>query len=132
MFYPSTQSVPFFAGPRAQPAASITADVEIPQAGAEGMLLCQGTSAGGYTLYVKDSRLHYTHNWVGRELIHLASDTELTPGRHELRYEFEPTGQPDPARGHGMPGRFQLYIDGNLAGDMDARTRRCSCSTPAR
>ena len=91
---------------------SITADVEIPEAGAEGVLLAQGTSAGGFTLYVKDRRLHYTHNWVGRELLHLASDVELTAGKHELRYEFEPTGQPDPTKGHGAPGRFQLYIDG--------------------
>ena len=98
---------------------SITADVEIPEEGAEGVLLCQGTSAGGFTLYVKDRRLHYTHNWVGRELQHLASDVELTPGKHELRYEFEPTGQPDPTKGHGAPGRFQLYIDDQLAGDMD-------------
>ena len=120
VFYPNTQSVPFFAGPRVlNRPHSITADVEIPDTGAEGVLLCQGTSAGGYTLYVKDRRLHYTHNWVGRELLHLASDEELTPGRHKLRFEFEPTGQPDPAHGHGMPGRFQLYIDSNLAGDMD-------------
>ena len=120
VFYPNTQSVPFFAGPRVlNRPHSITADVEIPEAGAQGALLCQGTSAGGYTFYVKDHRLHYTHNWVGRELIHLASDEALTPGRHELRFEFEPTGQPDPAHGHGTPGRFQLYIDGNLAGDRD-------------
>ena len=47
------------------------------------------------------------------------SDVEVEPGRHELRYEFEPHGKPDLAQGHGMPGRFQLYIDGKLAGDMD-------------
>ena len=120
IYYPDTQSVPFFAGPRVlNRPHSITADVEIPEEGAEGVLLCQGTSAGGFTLYVKDRRLHYTHNWVGRELLHLASDAELTAGRHELRYEFEPTGQPDPTKGHGAPGRFQLYIDDQLAGDMD-------------
>ncbi len=120
VYYPNTQSVPFFAGARVlNRPHSITADVEIPETGAEGVLLCQGTSAGGFTLYIKDRRLHYTHNWVGRELLHLASDVELTPGKHELRYEFEPTGQPDPTKGHGAPGRFQLYIDGTLAGDMD-------------
>ena len=120
VYYPDTQSVPFFAGARVlNRPHSITADVEIPEQGAEGVLLAQGTAAGGFTLYVKDRRLHYTHNWVGRELQHLTSDVELEPGRHELRYEFEPHGQPDPAKGHGMPGRFQLYIDGNLVGDMD-------------
>ena len=120
VYYPDTQSVPFFAGARVlNRPHSITADVEIPEAGAEGVLLAQGTAAGGFTFYVKDRRLHYTHNWVGRELQHLASDVELTPGKHELRYEFEPTGEPDPAKGHGTPGRFQLYVDGTLAGDLD-------------
>ena len=83
------------------------------------MLLAQGTSAGGFTFYVKDRRLHYTHNWVARELLHVASDAELSAGRHALRFEFEPTGMPDPAKGHGSPGRLQLYIDGELVGDRE-------------
>ena len=120
VYRPGTQSVPFFAGPRLlNRPHSITADVEIPEEGAEGVLLAQGTSAGGYTLYVKDRRLHFAHNWVGRELMHLASDVELTSGRHALRYEFEPTGAPDPAKGHGVPARFQLYVNGALAGDRE-------------
>ena len=107
VYYPNTQSVRLFAGARAlNRPLGITADVEIPEAGAEGVLPCQGTSAGGFTLYVKDSRLHYTHNWVGRELLHLASGVELSAGKHELRYEFEPRGQPDPTKGNGSPGRL--------------------------
>ncbi len=120
VYYADTQSVPFFAGARVlNRPHSITADVEIPEEGAEGVLLAQGTAAGGFTLYVKDRRLHYTHNWVGRELMEVVSDADVTPGKHELRYEFEPTGQPDPTKGHGAPGRFQLYIDGELVGDRD-------------
>jgi hypothetical protein len=120
VYYPNTQSVPFFAGARVlNRPHSITADVEIPEQGAEGVLLAQGTAAGAVTLYVKHRRLRYTHNWVGHELQHLTSDVELEPGRHELRYEFEPHGQPDLAKGHGMPGRFQLYVDGTLTGDLD-------------
>jgi arylsulfatase len=118
VYYPGTQSVPFFAGARVlNRPHSITADVDIPEQGAEGVLLAQGTGAGGFTLNVKDDRLPYTHNWVGRELLHLASDAALGAGRHHLRFEFEPTGLPDPAKGHGSPGRLQLYIDGDLAGD---------------
>jgi arylsulfatase A-like enzyme len=120
VYYPGTQSVPFFAGARVlNRPHSITADIEIPEQGAEGVLLAQGTAAGGFTFYVNDRRLHYTHNWVGRELLHLASDAELGAGRHALRFEFEPTGQPDPAKGHGSPGRLQLYIDDELAGDRE-------------
>jgi hypothetical protein len=44
----------------------------------------------------------------------------LPPGKHELRFEFEPTGQPDMAHGRGAPGRLQLYVDGTLAGNAEA------------
>jgi arylsulfatase len=40
-------------------------------------------------------------------------------GRHKLRYEFEPTGGPDIAKGLSAPGRGQLYIDGKLVGRGD-------------
>ena len=46
----NTQSVPNFAAPRVlNRPHSITADVEIPEQGAEGVLLSQGTAAGGYS-----------------------------------------------------------------------------------
>jgi arylsulfatase len=38
----------------------------------------------------------------------------LAPGRHQLRYEFEPTGEVDLAHGRGAPGHAQLYVDGVL------------------
>jgi hypothetical protein len=112
---PNTQSIPFFAGPRVlNRPHSITADVGIPEGGAEGVLLSQGTAAGGYSLYVKDDRLHYVHNYVGRSLHHVVSPEPLSPGDHLLRFEFEPTGEPDLAQGRGAPGRLQLYVDGAL------------------
>jgi arylsulfatase len=121
VYYPGTQSVPFFAGPRVlNRPHSITADVEIPEEGAEGVLLAQGTAAGGFAFYVKDGCLRYTHNWVGREWMHVASENGLTPGRHLLRFEFEPTGPPDLPSGHGSPGRLQLYVDGTLIANADA------------
>ena len=66
-YRPGTQSIPFFAAPRVlNRPHSITADVEIPASGAEGVLLSQGTSAGGYSLFIKDGKLRYVHNYVGR------------------------------------------------------------------
>lgn len=97
----------------------ITASAEIPPDGAEGVLLCQGTAAGGYSFFVKDKQLHYVHNYLGREMFGVHSDTPLEPGTHELRFEYEPTGSPDLAKGHGSPGRMQLYVDGDLAGAAD-------------
>ena len=94
--------------------------VEIPEGGAEGVLFCQGTAAGGYSLYIKDGRLHYVHNYVGRERFGVSSPDALPAGRHELRFEFEPTGQPDMAHGRGAPGRLQLYVDGELVASAEA------------
>jgi arylsulfatase A-like enzyme len=118
---PNTQSVPFFAGPRVlNRPHSITALVEIPDGGAEGVLVCQGTAAGGYSLYIKDQKLHYVHNYVGRSLHAVSTPDALTTGAHELRFEFEPTGKPDMEHGRGAPGRLQLYVDGDLAANADA------------
>jgi arylsulfatase A-like enzyme len=121
VYLPNTQSVPFFAGPRVlNRPHSITADVQIPDGGAEGVLLCQGTAAGGYSLYVKDGRLHYVHHYVGRSLHHVSSPEPLPAGAHELRFEFEPTGLPDLANGRGAPGKLQLYVDGTLVASEQA------------
>ncbi|HEU4349278.1 MAG TPA: arylsulfatase [Actinoplanes sp.] len=118
--FPGTQSIPFFAAPRTlNRPHSITAKVRVPDGGAEGVLLAQGTAAGGFSFFVRHNRLHYVHNWVGRELVDVSSGPVLGPGEHELRYEFEPTGAPDFARGHGRPGRFQLYVDGTLVGNRE-------------
>jgi arylsulfatase A-like enzyme len=120
-FIPGTQSVPFFAGPRVlNRPHSITATVEIPEGGAEGVLLCQGSAAGGYSLYMKDGALHYVHNYVSRSLHRVASPEPVPAGAHELRFEFEPTGEPDLPKGRGAPGRLQLYVDGTLVAEAQA------------
>jgi arylsulfatase len=115
VYRPSTQTMPFWVGPRVlNRPHSITADAEIPAGGAEGVLLCQGSNVGGWSFYVQDGRLRYAHNYVGRETYQVSAPDALPAGRHELRFEFEPTGQPDIAHGKGAPGRAQLYVDGQL------------------
>ncbi|MFD6185941.1 arylsulfatase [Streptomyces goshikiensis] len=119
-FRSGTQAVPAAVAPRVlNRPHSVTADVEIPPGGAQGVLLCQGTNAGGWSLYVKDGHLHYAHNYVQRALHHVASSETVPEGRHALRFEFEPTGAPDIAHGKGAPGRAQLYIDGRLVGETE-------------
>ncbi|MBP0932403.1 arylsulfatase [Streptomyces sp. KCTC 0041BP] len=119
-FRSGTQAVPAAVAPRVlNRPHSVTADVEIPPGGAQGVLLCQGTNAGGWSLYVKDGHLHYAHNYVQRALYHVASSESVPEGRHTLRFEFEPTGAPDIAHGKGAPGRAQLYVDGRLVGESD-------------
>jgi hypothetical protein len=47
------------------------------------------------------------------------SPEALPEGRHTLRYEFEPTGEPDFTVGKGAPGRAQLYVDGDLVANAE-------------
>jgi len=120
-YYPGLTVIPQFATPPIlNRPHSIEADVEIPASGAEGILLTQGGAAGGFTFYAKDGKLHYAHNYVGRDIFEVASQDVLPAGRHALRFEFEPTGKPDFAVGKGAPGRLQLYVDGKLVGNADA------------
>jgi arylsulfatase A-like enzyme len=120
-YLPNTQSVPNFAAPKVlNRSHSITADVEIPEQGAEGVLLSQGTAAGGYSFFVKNGKLRYVHNYVGRELLGVESEDDVPTGNHQLRFEFEPTGEPDMAKGKGAPGRMKLYVDGDLVGTAEA------------
>ncbi len=119
-FYPHTQSVPFNAGPRLlNRTHSITAVVEIPETGGEGVLVSYGGTDGGYALYIKDGKLQYVHNYVARDYLHVESSEVVPAGAHELRFEFEVTGPPDIANGKGTPGRAQLYIDDKLVGQAD-------------
>ena len=121
VYYPGTQSLPYFAAPKVlNRPHSITADVEIPAHGAEGVLLCQGSAAGGYTLFIQDDKLHYVHNYVARQYFRVVSNDPIPTGTHTLRFEFEPTGEMDLATGKGSPGRLQLYVDGTLVGENDA------------
>jgi arylsulfatase len=98
---------------------SITADVEIPKGGAEGVLLSAGDVQGGFSLYVQDGKLHYVYNYVASEFSHLESKAPVPEGRHKLRFEFEVKGKPDIAKGKGAPGLGQLYIDDKLVGQGD-------------
>ena len=119
-YYPNLAAVPTFAVPKTMNRPhSIEADVTVPAGGADGVLLANGGAAGGYSLYVKDGRLHYTLNYVARDYFTVTSTESVPEGRHRFRFEFEPTGEPDFANGKGAPGHFQLYVDGALVASRD-------------
>jgi len=118
-FYPGTQEVPTNASAQIiNRPYSITANVDFKK-GDEGVLLSQGGIDGGYALYVQDGKLHYVYNYVARKLFHVESVMEIPKGAKELRYEFEVTGKPDILKGKGAPGLGQLYIDGELVGQVE-------------
>jgi arylsulfatase A-like enzyme len=119
-FYPGLSVVPYASAPKVfNRPHSITAEVETPAGGAEGVLLAQGGVSGGYVLFVKDRRLHYIHNYLSLEEHGVMSTEDVPEGAVTLRYEFEPTTPPDLAKGRGAGGRGQLYIDGKLVGDAE-------------
>jgi arylsulfatase A-like enzyme len=119
-YYPRTQEVPVnAAAPIINRPHSITADVKIPPGGAEGVLISQGGIDGGYTFFVRDGKLRYTYNYVARTYHSVESREPVPEGRHQLRYEFEVTGEPEVLKGKGAPGRGQLYIDGLLVGQVE-------------
>ena len=106
--------IPFAASPRVYNRAhSITAKVT-NDAASEGVLIAHGNRHGGYTLFIKDGHLNYAHNYLGKRMFRVSSPEPLPSGEIEVRYEFEPTGEPDFSVGKGAAGRGQLYLNGEL------------------
>ena len=118
VYYPGTQMIPEnVAAKLLNKSHSLTADVEIPKGGAEGVVICHGGNVGGYTLFLKDKKLHYVHNYVGAEEFHVVSNADVPEGKVSLAYEFEKTGEPDFKTGKGVAGKAQLYINKKLVGE---------------
>jgi arylsulfatase A-like enzyme len=118
-YYPGTQEVPVNAGAVIlNRPHSITADVDL-KSGDEGVLISQGGIDGGYTFFIKDGKLRYTYSYVARNFYHIESHMSIPEGRHQLRYEFEKTGEPDILKGKGAAGIGQLYVDGTLVGQVE-------------
>jgi arylsulfatase len=117
-YYPGTQEVAAATAPRIlNRPHTITALVDIPANGAEGVLVSQGGVDGGFSLFVQDRRLRYTYNYVAQQFFKIVSDREVPSGRHALSFEFEPTGPAEPLQGRGTPGNARLFIDGQPVGE---------------
>ena len=120
VFYPGGSPVPFAAAPKVYNRPfSIIAEAVVPDGGAEGILIAQGGRVGGYAFFVKDHKLHFVYNYLGRDTFVVTSNADVPTGEVSLRYEFEPTGSPDLAIGEGVPGRGGLYIDQKLVGTVE-------------
>ncbi len=114
VYQPGGAAVPFAASPRVYNRAhSITAELNY-SGEAEGVLIAHGNRHGGYTLFIQDGRLHYVHNYLGRDFFRVSSPEPLPTGDQVVRYEFEPTAPPDFTVGKGAAGRGQLYVNSEL------------------
>jgi len=88
---------------------SITAEVEMPAGGAEGVLLAHGSWFAGYSLYVKARRLVYVHNYLGLAEYRIVSTADLPEGATTLAFRFTRTGE--------HSGRGALLVGGRQVGE---------------
>ena len=91
---------------------SLTAEIEVPEGGAEGVIIAQGGAFGGWSLYAHEGKLVYYYNMFGLMRSKIASDGELPAGEHQVRMEFAYDGG-----GLAKGGQVTLYLDGKKAGD---------------
>jgi len=117
VLYPGTQSIMAGAAPKIlNRQYSITAEVDIPEKGAEGVLLSMGGYDGGISFYVQNGKLCFVHNYVATNYTYVKSKDPVPAGHHFLSMEFEPTGKPDFEKGKGSPGVVKLLVDGKEVG----------------
>jgi arylsulfatase len=115
--YPGTQSIPAAAAPKIlNRPYTITAEVEIPGKGAEGVLLSLGGNDGGISFYVQGGKLCFAHNYVSVEQYYVKSKSDAPAGHHFLSMEFTPTGKSDVKNGKGTAGSVKLFVDGKEVG----------------
>jgi arylsulfatase len=93
--------------------STITAEVEVPEGGANGVIIAQAGRFGGWSLYMKDGRMHHVYNFGGLERFTVSSPQPLAPGRHTVRYDFiYDGGKP------GSGGLSRLFVDGAPLGEV--------------
>ena len=71
----------------------ITAELDLPDGGADGVIISHGGGAGGYALYLQGRRLHWTYNWLGARVTTVSSDDDLPAGPVSVEMTFTPTGR---------------------------------------
>lgn len=86
---------------------TLAAEVEIPAGGAEGVLICCGGTGGGFSLFLKDGKLYWEHNYYNETRYRVSSDASVTPGRHVLSAEIKADRQGQ----FGGGGKVILRLD---------------------
>jgi arylsulfatase len=135
VYHAGVERIPTSSAPRvAGHAHRITADLDIPAGGAEGVVLAQGGRYGGYTLYVKDGHVTYEVNAFGNRTGIIVASKPLEAGKAHIVVDFTPdesqpgkqvvtggVGQGVSTRAVG-PGTAHLSINGEAAGEAPIAT----------
>jgi len=99
----------------------LTADIDVPPGGGDGVIVAEGGRYGGFSLFVKDGKLTYENNSFGTEHQQIVSSAPLPPGHAKVVFEFTP----DPSPGLGLralmlpkpgPGQATLSLNGKKVG----------------
>lgn len=91
---------------------TITAEVDVPEDGAQGAILVQGGRFGGWALYVDDGVPGYDYNFLGLQRFTISSDRKLAPGKATIRFEFAYDGG-----GLAKGGMGTLYVNEQKVGE---------------
>ena len=99
---------------------TVTADIEVPAGGAEGMILTSGGRFGGYGFYLLKGKPVWLWNLVDLERLKWEGAEALAPGRHTLEFDFKYDGLGagtlafNDFSGVGRPGVGTLKVDGKV------------------
>ncbi|GAA3861923.1 arylsulfatase AtsD [Leifsonia kafniensis] len=90
---------------------SVTAEIEVREGGAEGVIIAQGGRFGGWSLYLKNGAAKFVYNVLGIQEFATVADAPVPGGKHQVRMEFAYDGG-----GLGKGGDVALYYDGSAVG----------------
>jgi arylsulfatase A-like enzyme len=90
---------------------SVTAEVDVPETGVDGVIIAQGGRFGGWALYTKAGKAKFVYNVLGIHEFPIEADTPIPAGTHQVRVEFAYDGG-----GLAKGGDVTLYYDGQAAG----------------
>jgi len=91
---------------------SVTAEIEVPEPGAKGVIIAQGGAMGGWSLYAHEGKLKYFYNFLGMRHSEVTATSKLPAGKHQVRTEFTYDGG-----GIGKGATVALYVDGKKVGE---------------
>lgn len=113
-YYPGLIALPDGASPPVlNKSFTVTADLVIPEAGAEGMIFTHGGLTGGYGIYLRDGRAHFVYNMLAIDRYRVESEP-LPKGRVKLEVDVKYEGQPG-ERGKGAA--VTLLANGKKVGE---------------
>ena len=99
---------------------TITAEIDVPQGGAEGMIVTDGGRFGGYGLYLLKGKPVFLWNLLDLKRVRWEGPEALAPGKHTLEYDFKYDGLGfatlafNNISGIGRPGTGTFKVDGKV------------------